>query len=289
MEINLIDLITTFNKKIYDEYSKNLLDTFIDKSDDNVRLNVFYEGEFENVKRNYDTFKNKIRFFEFVSQDWNIFYNKFGHLMEANGYKIIHDNVNNKIIAEGPNFRWNAVKFSFKVFSIFLASNLSKISDKIAWIDADTICINNFKENDIRQFLPCDDELMTYLGRDNFPQDFPHSETGFIGFNLLHEKFKSFIKTAISFYTTGELFALERYHDCIVYDTTRKIFELTGTKFRNLSGTFSSEDHPFVKCELNRYFDHLKGNRKKIGFSPEHPNNDEFKKSKDNEIELNFV
>ena len=49
MEINLIDLITTFNKKIYDEYSKNLLDTFIDKSDDNVRLNVFYEGEFENL------------------------------------------------------------------------------------------------------------------------------------------------------------------------------------------------------------------------------------------------
>ena len=51
MEINLIDLITTFNKKIYDEYSKNLLDTFIDKSDDNVRLNVFYEGEFENIMK----------------------------------------------------------------------------------------------------------------------------------------------------------------------------------------------------------------------------------------------
>ena len=36
----------------------------------------------------------------------------------------------------------------------------------------------------IEQFLPKKDELMTYLGRDSFPPTYPHSETGFIGFNL---------------------------------------------------------------------------------------------------------
>ena len=34
-------------------------------------------------------------------------------------------------------------------------------------------------------------------------------------------------------------------------------------KIRNLSGEFISEEHPFVKCELGKYFDHLKGKREK--------------------------
>ena len=285
----MIDLITTFNKDIYNEYSKNLLDSFIEKSDDSLRLNIFYEGNFEDIKLKYDQNKNKIRFFEFNSGEWNIFYNKFGHLVEANGFKIIKDEIKKKFIVDGPSYKWNAVKFSYKVFSIFLASNIDTISSKIVWIDADTVCINDLNENKLEKFLPQNRELMTYLGRDNFPPTCPHSETGFIGFNLLHKQFSSFIKTAISFYTTGELFTLERYHDCVVYDMTRRIFEMTGTQFRSLSGEFKSEEHPFVKCGLGNFFDHLKGNRKLLGFSPEHPNNMKKTKVKDEKIKLNFV
>ena len=285
----MIDLITTFNKDIYNEYSKNLLDSFIEKSDDSLRLNVFFEGNFEDIKLKYNQNKNKIRFFEFNSGDWNIFYKKFGHLVEANGFKIIRDEVKNEIKIDGPSYKWNAVKFSYKVFSIFLASNIDKISEKIAWIDADTVCINNLNESVLEDFLPKKDELMTYLGRDNFPLTCPHSETGFIGFNLLHEQFNLFIKTAISFYTTGEIFTLDRYHDCLVYDTTRKIFEMTGTQFRSLSGEFTSEEHPFVKCGLGNFFDHLKGKRKILGFSPEHPKHMKKTKFVDEKIQLNFV
>ena len=139
----MIDLITTFNKDIYNEYSKNLLDSFIEKSDDSLRLNIFFEGNFEDIKLKYNQNKNKIRFFEFNSGDWNIFYKKFGHLVEANGYKLGFDKIQNGIIADGPSYKWHAVKFSFKIFSIYLASKLEDISKKIVWIDADTICIND--------------------------------------------------------------------------------------------------------------------------------------------------
>ena len=284
----MVDFVTTFNKNIYNEYSKNLVNSFIEKSDDSVRLNIFYEGNFEAIQEKYNQ-NNKIRFYEFNSEDWNVFYNKFGHLVEANGFKLIHNLENNKITVDGPSYKWNAVKFSFKVFSIYLASKLEKISDKIVWIDADTVCIKEINSKNIEQFLPKKDELMTYLGRDSFPPTYPHSETGFIGFNLLHDQFSSFIKTAISFYTTGEVFALKRYHDCVVYDATRSIFEMAGNKFRNLSGKFISEDHPFVKCELGNYFDHLKGQRKSLGFSPEHPKNKDKSKIEDKKFELNFV
>lgn len=288
----MLDLITTFNKDLYDKYSKNLLETFLEKSDESIRLNIFYEGDFKSIIKKYSSFNNKIRFYEFESHDWNVFYKKFGHLVEANGYKIVP--VKNKLMAE-YKYKWNAVKFSFKVFSIYLASKLEEISDKIAWIDADTICIDEINESHLNQFLPNKDEIMTYLGRDSWPANCPHSETGFIGFNLLHEKFQSFIKTAISFYTTGEIFTLDRYHDCLVYDTTRNIFEMTGAKFRCLSGEFKSEEHPFVKCGLGMFFDHLKGDRRKIiGFSPEHPNHKtnsimDEEKIVDKKFELNFI
>ena len=283
----MIDLVTTFNENIFNEYSKNLVNSFIEKSDNSLRLNIFYEGNFEEIKKNYKR-NEKIRFYEFKSEDWNIFYNKFGHLVEANGFKITQNSENDEIRID-KSYKWNAVKFSFKVFSIYLASKLDQISDKIAWIDADTFCVKEINKLEIEQFLPKNDELMTYLGRDSFPPSCPHSETGFIGFNLLHEQFSSFIKTAILFYTTGEVFALKQYHDCMVYDTTRTMFEMDGNKFRNISGEFVSDEHPFVKCELGNYFDHLKGNRKKLGYSPEHRKFDKSLKVEDNEIELNFV
>ena len=283
----MIDLVTTFNENIFNEYSKNLVNSFIEKSDGSLRLNIFYEGNFEEIKQKYNH-NDKIRFYKFNSDDWNVFYNKFGHLAEANGFKLIKNSEKNGFDIDA-SYKWNAVKFSFKVFSIYLASKLDEISGKIAWIDADTICIQEINKNNIEKFLPKNDELMTYLGRDSYPASYPHSETGFIGFNLLHEQFSSFIKTAISFYTTGEIFALKRYHDCVVYDTTRTIFEMAGNKFRNLSGKFISDDHPFVKCELGNYFDHLKGQRKTLGFSPEHPNNNDKSKIEDKKIELNFV
>ena len=37
----MIDLVTTFNVELFNSYSKNLLDTFLEKSDDSVRLNIF--------------------------------------------------------------------------------------------------------------------------------------------------------------------------------------------------------------------------------------------------------
>ena len=38
--------------------------------------------------------------------------------------------------------------------------------------------------------------------------------------------------------------------------------------FKNISGPiFEKLEHPFVNCNLGKFFDHLKGDRKKTGFS----------------------
>ena len=56
----MIDFITTFNEKLYNEYAKNLLETFIEKSDKSIRLNIFYEGNFEEIKKHYATNEEKL-------------------------------------------------------------------------------------------------------------------------------------------------------------------------------------------------------------------------------------
>ena len=60
---------------------------------------------------------------------------------------------------------------------------------------------------------------------------------------------------------------------------------MAGNKFRNLSGKFISDDHPFVKCELGNYFDHLK-DKENFRFSPEHPNNNDKSKTEDKKLNL---
>ena len=47
----MIDFITTFNEELYDEYAKNFLETFIEKSDKSIRLNIFYDGNFDEIKK----------------------------------------------------------------------------------------------------------------------------------------------------------------------------------------------------------------------------------------------
>ncbi len=272
----MLDLITTMNNSIYDAYGKKSIISYNEKLSKGVRLNIIFEGEIPDISI-FDS--KKIRFYNFVSSEWLTFFKKFGHLQEANGFKIERvvndDKLQLKI--HGPNYRWDAVRFSYKVFSIKQSLQIEDISKQFCWIDADTLCLKSFNKKDFNNFLPNKDELMTYLGRNSFPEDFPHMEAGFLGFNKDHPKFKSFINTMVSIYMSGEFFALAHWHDSFIWDRVREIFAVAGVKFRSLSGEYENKEHVFAYTGLGEFFDHLKGpKRKKQGFS-----NERFDKNND--------
>ena len=164
------------------------------------------------------------------------------------------------------DYKFNAIKFSYKPFSIHQVLNyLPENLDYLIWTDADLRCKKKFDMDSLKNFLPGDQFLMSYLGRKK-PW---YSECGFLIFNTAHKDFQSYINRIINIYKTGEIFSLEQWHDSWIWDHVRNEFEENhNTRFKNISGRGYELEHPFVNCGLEEFFDHLKGpNRKQTGQS----------------------
>ena len=259
--MNLV-FVSSMNIKLYEEYGKRFIYEFIDKASEDINLIIMFEGispnEILNLKKN-------LVVKSLDNEKHNKFIKFFGHLHEARGLRVKFFEENGvKKINVLSNYKYDAIRFSFKPFSILqVLKYVPKASDYLIWTDADLRCKKNFNADSIIKFLPEKDELMSYLGREK-----NYSECGFLGFNLLHTEFKNFINRMTDIYSTGEIFSLNEWHDSWVWDYVRKEFEDRKIKFRNISNKGFSHYHPFINSGLEEYFDHLKGpTRKKEGKS----------------------
>ena len=256
------------NHKLYENYGMNFLDDFENYAGTEVKLFNVFEGKIpNNLNQNY----KKIQTIPFQCPDHQRFLNFFSNLYEARGLRIEQElnKTNNKInLNFKMDFRYDAIRFSFKVFAINLIKKMELDTDYLIWTDADLRCKKKFDKNDLSFVFPEDNELVSYLGRTHFPQNNPFSECGFLIFNCKNKNFHNFINRMIQIYGTGEIFSLKEWHDCWVFDETRREYEKKGEKFKNISRDYSHTEHPFMKSGLEEYFDHLKGpDRKKAGRS----------------------
>ena len=253
------------NIKLYEQYGKTFLEEFNKFAKHDVKLlNIFEKLD----NSSFDT--DKVKNINFEDEIHKKFLKYFGNLYEASGLKlmkILNENGKTKIDLVN-NFRFNAIKFSYKVFAINYSLKFLSDEDFLIWTDADLRCKREFSSNDMVKFMPEENELMSYLGRTEFPLGRPYSECGFLGFNIRHPQFKDFIGRMVEVYKTGEIFSHEEWHDSWIWDQVRREFEKKGFLFKNISGpVYQKVEHPFVNCELGKFFDHLKGKRKNTGFS----------------------
>jgi len=265
VEVNVTTLITSLNKTLYDEYGRSMIEGFVDKSID-VKLIIAFEGDKERIDPPKNDF---ITIIDLKSDDHKYFHKTFGKLYEANGYRLIQQEAPNtqqyKLVHD---FRYNFIRFSFKIFSIFAARDILDKHEPFAWIDADLKCLRSFSSENLKQFFPKDNQIMSYLGRTKFPPDAPYSECGFLGFNPFHRSLDEFLNRMKSLYISGEALGFEQWHDSWLWDQTRLEFSQRGNEFLNLSGKYENTEHPFINSGLGKYFDHLKGPiRKKQGHS----------------------
>jgi hypothetical protein len=179
--------------------------------------------------------------------------------------------------AWNPNkaFRWNAVRFAYKVFSVALcANNIS--SGWMIWIDADTHTHSPVPVDWLSKVCP-ESAMISYLGRG----EKYHSECGWVAYNLDHPETRNFIADFVNMYNTDRIFKEQEWHDSYIWDLVRRKYK-DNHEFFNLNPSYNDKGlagHPFINSELGLFMDHAKGDRKTLGHSkpkevvshPDHP------------------
>ena len=226
--------ITTFNKRLYDDYAHKFLQTYAETKQ-TIKMICYVEEDFDYPKIDGVTYINIINEMPELVQ-----------FKERHKDKIWHDD---------SDFLQNAVRFSHKVFAQYHASKLNK---KFMWLDADNIFMRQFPDNFMDTFIP-DDTFTTFYGRDHY------TECGVIGFNCTLDISKKFFDIYLSHYTKDTIYNLQNKTDCHAFDNTRKLVEV---KERNKNDGHGGHIIARDK-EINPYIDHKKGKRKYKDNSPE--------------------
>jgi hypothetical protein len=161
-------------------------------------------------------------------------------------------------------FKWDAIRFSHKVYAICDAAKRCG-ADVLIWMDADSVVHSPMPLAFLDRFVP-DDVLLSYAGRKN-----KYTECGWYSINLRHPNWKDFINEFQRMYDDAEngIFLEKEWHDSYIFDVVRiKQEEELGIKNKNFSeGIIQCEGHPIINSELGSYIDHLKGDRKQPGIS----------------------
>jgi len=247
-------VITTFNEPGYKQYGQRMIQTFLQNWPQEVTLVVYAEDctiaeTAPNLVIHGIAVADALTTFKAVWQD----------IPRANG-DVSDDPVRNKRKDSSKGFKWNAVRFAHKVYSIFHCARAIS-TDWLIWMDADTVCHSPITLADLDRLCPPDRDLC-FLGRKD-----KYTECGLYAMNLGRPAVKTFLQLFQRYYDDAEhgIFTLEEWHDSFVFDAVRKQCNLVELDW---SGhLITGEGHPLINCEWGAYLDHLKGARKDQGRS----------------------
>jgi hypothetical protein len=156
-------------------------------------------------------------------------------------------------------FRYEAVRFAHKVAALcHLARNTD--ADVIIWLDGDIVTHADVSIDDLDGLAPHGNEWIAWLYRKAM-----YPECGFYMLNARHERHAEMIAAFERMYVEDRLFDLSQWHDSYVL---QEVVKRAGVGWKNLSGAGGTTTHPLVNGPLGQWFDHKKGNRKKIGRTP---------------------
>jgi len=258
-------VVTTFNAKGYEQYAQKFIKTFLASWPVEVRLLVYAENctvhETAPNLTVFDLMK--------VSKEIVNFKNKWMNVPKANG-DVSKDPVRSKRPDAGKGFKWDAVRFSHKVYSIFHAAR-ENTEDTLIWMDADMVCHSPISIFDLQRLIPGEKDLC-YLGRDG-----KYPECGLYSMNLKSITVKNFLTEFQRVYDEAEqgIFLLDEWHDSFVFEDVLNRFQNINKlnwsaslgDLRPSKKNSKGEGHPLINSEWGAYLDHLKGSRKNTGKS----------------------
>ena len=245
---------TTFNESGYKQYGQRMIQTFLQNWPAEVTLVVYAENcavaeSADNLVVHDIDIVDALTTFKAAWKD----------VPKANG-DVSSDPVRSRRRDAGKGFKWDAVRFAHKVYSIFHCAKTIN-TDWLIWMDADTVCHSAVKLSDLDRLCPQAQDLC-YLGRQG-----KYSECGLYAMNLNGANTKTFLQKFQRCYDDAEngIFTLAEWHDSFVFDAVRKQCELRELDWS--LGMITGEGHPLINSEWGAYLDHLKGKRKQAGRS----------------------
>ena len=263
-----ITVVTTFHKEGLDLYGQRFLDSFAERVSKKVKM-VVYAEDCEPV--NPDSTQITILDAKQSLPKLNLFKERWGNVPKANG--IPPDDIKARRPRDwNKAFKWDAVRFANKVYAVFDA--WEKNSGWVVWMDADVYVHAPVSHKEFSNLLP-ENSYITYVGRGKGSQTWP--ECGFYGMNKNHPVAHEFMKRFEQMYDIAAdgIFRLEEWHDSFVFG---HLLNVEFKDFKSSAHDYSADmylreaktgggGHPFVNCVLGKYFDHMKGDRKKTGKS----------------------
>jgi len=261
----MIKVVTTFHPEGLSLYGQRFIDSFSSNVDKQIELIVYAENC---EPKNPDPSQIKIIPQTEVVKLTN-FKNKWKDIPKANGKCPWPEKRPRDYHKE---FKWDAVRFANKVYAVFHAVETLD-TDWVVWMDADTYVHSLITHEEFKNLLP-DNKWITYVGRGKGVQTWP--ECGFYGLNIKNETCKKFIKEFERVYEDADngIFKLAEWHDSFVFgDILKKLIPIDKNYLDYSEGLYNRTaktgggGHPLINSILGKWFDHMKGARKKQGRS----------------------
>ena len=247
-------VVTTFNESGYNHYGRRMIQTFLTNWPVEVQL-VVYAENCTVTETAPNLIVRDISIVEALTQ----FKNKWRSVPKANG-DVSQDPVRGRRRDAGKGFKWDAIRFAHKVYSIFHCAKHTN-TDMLIWMDGDTVCHSPITTADLQRLCPADSELC-FLGRRG-----KFSECGLYSMNLGSANIQRFLTEFQRMYDDAEqgIFMLDEWHDSFVFDAVRATIRSAEIDWS--SHLITGEGHPLINSDWGAYLDHLKGARKKLGRS----------------------
>lgn len=248
-------VVTTFNADGYNRYGQRMIQTFLQNWPSDIQLVVYAEDcAVAESAPNLAVHDLAVASPELVK-----FKQQWAGVPRANG-DVSTDPVRSRRKDSGKGFKWDAVRFSHKVYAIFAAARTYN-TDWLIWMDADMVCHSPIGTEFLDRMCASDKDIC-FLGRAN-----KYTECGLYAMNLRSKSTARFLEVFQQYYDDAEqgIFRLMEWHDSFVFDHVRKIVSLQGLDWS--SHLITGEGHPLINTEWGAYLDHLKGDRKSLGRS----------------------
>ena len=250
-------VVTTFNQAGLDLYGQKMIDSFEKNWPAEVDLYVYAENCKPNTTRN----NTKVRELMEVPEIRN-FKNKWKDVPKANG----KENPKGRVDSH-KGFKWDAIRFCHKVYSIFdCAKSLIKSdADVLIWMDADTLCHSPMTYEFLDKFIPTKHSVAYFNREPKWP------ECGFYSMNLNDGMAVRFLSRFQWVWDNADegIFTMKEWHDSFVFfEIVKEFRKIEGFDEGNLSNVaMPGEGHPIINSKIGAYIDHMKGDRKVRGKS----------------------